>query len=163
MFFERLTDIEGMSTEEIFTRMERGSPDALAAGLEALRVRAGESQDELVGALRHESPIRRWAAATSLAGVRDRTRELTEALDDGDVRVRVAAAQSLARLNSRDAIPVLIEALTSNQVMLGHPPVLVADHAAQVLEFVTGTSPAAPQDNREARATRWREWWGRQR
>jgi HEAT repeat protein len=162
MFFERLADIEGMSTEEILSRMEGGSPDVLAAGLEVLRVRAAENRDELVVALRHESPIRRWAAATSLGAVRDTRRELTETLGDGDVRVRVAAAQSLARLDSREGVPVLIEALTSNQVMLGHPPVLVADYAAQVLEFITGTSPAAPQDNLEARAARWREWWSRQ-
>jgi HEAT repeat protein len=162
MSFERIADIESRSTEEILTRMEEGSPDVLAAGLEALRNRAAGNRGELLVVLRSESPIRRWAAATSLGSVPDSRGELTEALGDDDVRVRVAAAQSLAQLGSRDGVPALIEALTSNQVMLGHPPVLVADHAAQVLEFATGTSAAAPQDNAEARAAKWRQWWSLQ-
>lgn len=164
MPLEPREDLAGLSPTEILEKMEGGRPDVLGAGLEALRA-AGERQpDELVEALRSESAIRRWAATTTLGevAVEGAGERLEEALGDDDVRVRVAAAHALARQGRKEALPVLIDALTSNQVMLGHPPELVADHAAQVLEFVTGESPGGPQDSPEARAATWRDWWKRQ-
>jgi hypothetical protein len=160
---EAREDLTTLTPAEILDRMESGSPDVLAAGLEALQVVGPRHPGDLVEAVGRANPISRWAAVTALGrldveGARER---LAEALRDEDVRVRVAAAYALARQGDTGALPVLIEALTSNQVMLGHPPELVADHAAQVLALVTGESVGRPEDSREARAVEWREWWKR--
>lgn len=161
---ERVEDLNGRLVREILAEMERGRPDALGVGLEELRTAGPQDPNALIEALHSESPLRRWAAASALGEfeVKDASAQLAETLKDTDVRVRVAAAHSLAKLGSQEGVPVLVDALTSNQVMLGHPPELVADHAAQVLKAVTGASLETPEDNVESRAVKWREWLERQ-
>lgn len=162
---EGVPDFSKLTARQVLDRMEGGRPDVLAAGLERLRTIGPEDPAALFDGLTSSSPLVRWAAATALGDVRPdgMVERLIETLDDGDVRVRVAAVQSLARSGRDDGVPALLDALTSNQVMIGHPPVLVADHAAQLLEQITGAAPAVPADTTEARAAKWRAWWQQRR
>jgi hypothetical protein len=128
-------DLRGRSPQEILDRMDRGHPDALSRGIEALRELALRHTVELSKELGSEKPVRRWAAAVALgdAPSPEAREALAAALGDADVRVRIAAAASLGRMGSRDGLPVLFEALASKEVMLGHPPELVSDYAVAVL------------------------------
>lgn len=154
-------ELEGLSVREILDRVDSGNPGVLGAAVEALRRAGPQDPDSLLAAVEADSPLRRWVAATVLGDLPDLEpgEALSGRLEDEDLRVRVAAAHSLGRLEDRRGVPVLIEALTSNQVMLGHPPELVADHAAAVLRAITGARVSAPGDTAEARAAKWQTWW----
>jgi hypothetical protein len=163
MHHDAADDLQGRSPADILARIESGDPHVLARGVEALQSMAAEQTHVLAGELRSESPLRRWAAAVALgdAPSPDVREPLAAALSDGDVRVRVAAAASLSRLGSREGIPVLIDALGSDQVMVGHPPELVSDYAEAVLRSLAGGSVEASGDDPDARAAEWRRWLDR--
>ena len=86
---------------------------------------------------------------------------------DGTPKFRCLALQALSELNSRHAIPVLINKLYDHAVCMTivstDPPkengVYVSDEAVRLLEQITGQS--FDQDSTDGhRATKpWKEWW----
>jgi hypothetical protein len=142
------------SVQELLALIEKGNPDVMADALDALAARGRGAVEELIAALRGGAVLRRWAAAAALGEIGDPAAlaPLRDALQDQSISVRLRAAQSLARLGTTDGIPVLIAALGSEDVMIGHPPELAGEYAAQVLRRVAG------QDF-ERDAERWNAWW----
>jgi hypothetical protein len=142
--------------DDVVALARSGDPSNLMAAVAQL-VDAGEGAvvpDEL---LNDASPLVRWVAVTG-ADVIDDERLLARGLEDEDLRVRLAAAAALARRGDRTGVPVLLDALASNQVVIGHPPELAADVANKALAALAGEQVAAETDSPEARTERWRRW-----
>ena len=149
--------------EEILKPIESGNPEALAEGVEALRRLGREARPALVEALQSENPLVRWAAAAALGDIGDEAAaaDLKRGLEDDSTSVRVRSAYSLAQLGDRSGVPVLLDALASDEVMVGHPPELVADFADQALRSISGKF-APGEETKGDRAERWRAWWSSQ-
>jgi HEAT repeat protein len=150
--------------EAIFKTIESGRPDAMAAGVAALGETGAANIDPILEKLRTGSPLERWAAAAALGEIGDTkaTEPLETALSDDNVSVRIRAAQSLARLGGPGGIPTLIDELSSDEVMTGHPPELARSYANQVLIAVTGQDIKLEKDDPQARREvieRWQAWW----
>jgi HEAT repeats len=151
--------------DEILEEMESGRPDILAEGVVALSAKGSDALESLIGALRDQNPLRRWAAAVALGnlGNREAVSALQTALEDEHPSVRLHAAYSLAKLGVPDGIPALIRAIDSEEVLIGHPPELAGDFANQALETLTGQTfgydSSAPQAAKRRIASRWEEWW----
>lgn len=146
------------SVEDAIELARDGRPSDLMEAVRILVDAGPEATGVIVEAVRDDHPLVRWVAVTGGVAVRE-DQVVMSALEDSDLRVRVAAAVGLARRGRREGIPVLLDALTSNQVAIGHPPELLADVAEQGLEALAGQSVAAPGDAPEARAERWRRWF----
>ena len=157
-----------MSDQKIadaLSSLKGGDPHSLADVLATLTEKGEESLDALMEALRRPDPLSRWAAAAALGELESAaaSEALAKALEDSNVSVRIRAAQSLLKLNDARGVPVLIEALKSDEVMIGHPPELALDYANQVLESVTGESvgfrgDADPAETNAA-IEQWTKWW----
>lgn len=148
------------SVRRILERTKSGRPDELAGALAELSGLGPEAAGPLAEALGDESVLVRWAAAAALGEIGDESvaSRLAAALRDDSLAVRVRAAQSLAKLGSLDGVDVLIDALDSEEVMIGHPPELVSEYAEQVLRSASGDL-----DRVGAGKDAWREWWQRRR
>lgn len=145
------------SVHDAIESVRDGRPASLVEAARILADAGPKAADVIAHAARDDHPLVRWVAVTGADALQD-DQVVTAALEDPDLRVRVAAAVVLARRGRREGIPALLDALTSNQVALGHPPELLADVAQQALEVLAGESVAAPGDAPEARAERWRRW-----
>lgn len=148
-----------MTIQEILKLIETGDPEALGQGAARLGERVAKREDGAVEALGRTlaegSNLERWAAAAALGQSSAGAPALERALGDEDARIRVRAAQSLLGLGSSAGVPRLIEALESDEVMIGHPPELVRDVARQTLVSAAGEELG---DDPGA----WRQWWMRQ-
>ena len=154
--------------EEILDRIETGRPEWMAEGLAALRAKGSDAVGPLMDALKSPAPLRRWAAASVLGELGDRAAlpALRDTLADEQISVRLRAAYGLANLGVQDGISTLIQAVTSEEVMVGHPPELAGDFANQALESLSGRSfgldaSATPATRRQV-AEHWEAWWREQ-
>lgn len=143
--------------EDAIESVRDGRPASLVEAIRILVDAGPKAADAIAQAARDDHPLVRWVAVSGADLLGD-DQVVSAALDDSDLRVRVGAAVALARRGRREGIPALLDALTSNQVAIGHPPELLADLAEQALEVLAGESVAAPGDAPEARAERWRRW-----
>ncbi len=157
--------LEGQAMDALFAAIETGRPDTMAQAIDALVGLGADAVPALLDNLRHAHPLRRWACATALGRIADPSalHGLHAALDDPHGAVRLAAAVSLLQLRDARGVPVLLEALHSEEVMLGRPPRLAREYAHIALRHFTGKefgfdSNAAPRVRRAA-AQRWRSWW----
>lgn len=152
---------------EILDEVRSGKPDALAAVVTALRAKGQGAVPELVEATGHAHVLVRWAAVSALAALDDdaSTAALRRALADANATVRAVAASGLARRGDNTGLKVLVDALESTEMAIGHPPRRLADQADQALRHLSGTSQgfdsnSFPEVRREAIA-RWRDWAAR--
>ncbi|MGQ0614445.1 MAG: HEAT repeat domain-containing protein [Planctomycetaceae bacterium] len=157
--------LEGEAMEKLFAAIETGRPQVMAQAMDALVRRGAAAVPDLLGNLGHTHPLRRWACATVLGRIADReaTAGLRGALQDPHGAVRLAAAVSLLQLRDTSGIPILLDALHSEEVMLGSPPRLAREHAHIALRHWTGRdfgfdSNAGPRVRRAA-AQSWESWW----
>jgi hypothetical protein len=136
----------------------------LLVTLAAVAFAGGKADAALVAALNDAAPARRGAAALLLgqsgsAAERAAARKL---LDDPQPRVRLQAAEGLARGGDKEAIPVLIG-------LLGEAPLPVAWPAEELLCRIAGE--AAPRawlrggSETERRVVQgaWTDWWRQHR
>ncbi|KAF0248491.1 MAG: hypothetical protein FD167_2112 [bacterium] len=124
--------------ESILRTIEKGDPKSLVEGVYELE-RMGQSDREILPHIL--TALVRWAVVIVLGLISRREDRgvievLMSALRDENQSIRVRAAESLIELGVTDGIPTLIEALGSNEVMIGHPPEMVSDCANQILERV---------------------------
>ena len=121
-----------------------------------------------------DSPdTRRFHAIALLATFKteDSEHALNRLAEDLNPKCRCAALRSLAELETRRALPVLIRKLDDQAVCMENastdPPegraVYVSDEAVRLLEQITGQS-FAPGWVKGHRTTQpWRKWWAEQR
>lgn len=154
-----------MTLDEALNLVKTGKPDNLVEALKSLSTLEGVDVVRLERDLESSNILVRWFAAAVLGYVADeRAREaLRRALQDESASVRVSAAQSLVALSSAEGIPTLIDALASDEIMIGHPPQLVSQYARALLEAQTERridfDPSDPTQRLHASRS-WREWWG---
>lgn len=88
---------------------------------------------------------------------------LRPVLDDPELALRTIAAGALIGLGEAGSLPVLIEAMGSDEVMpFSHPPLPVWILADSALAAYTGIDfgiAAGVEDQRQASAAAWRAWW----
>ena len=125
-----------------------------------------------IATTKDDPDVRRLHAIAILATFKtERSKQALDQLaDDPNPKCRCAALQSMAELESRGAIPVLIRKLDDQAVCMEaastDPPeehdVYVSDEAVRLLEHITGQSTATESVGGH-RATRpWRKWWAAQ-
>lgn len=146
--------VAALHAAEIVAAFEPAQPDAIAR-LNALVIDGGDIVPALAPLLDDPDFNRRWAAIY-VAGLLTDTPEDAEmlrgALDDHELVLRATAAGSLAGVGVVEALPVLVEAVTSDAVLpFSDPPRQVADLAREALEAYTGES--FPD------AAGWQAWW----
>jgi hypothetical protein len=136
-----------------------GAAEEIQNALQAVAVRDGKPEKELIAALGDKVAVRRAAAAEILlrAGLASYRPQVRKLLQDSDLSVRLRAALVLAGAKERDAIPVLIELLTEL-------PAQRAWQAEDVLLRLAGEqAPAATlgRDDAVRRKCRdaWAAWW----
>lgn len=154
---EPMVETPKRSVKDAIATVRDGRPSSLMEAVQVLTDAPPEATEAIAQAARDDNPLVRWVAVSS-ADARTDDQILTGALEDPDLRIRVAAAVRLVSQGRTEGIPTLLDALTSNQVAFGHPPELLADVANQALETLAGESVAARDDAPEARAARWRRW-----
>lgn len=107
----------------------------------------------------------RFAAVYALGLAVDETHTalLRPALQDPDLALRVIAAGALIGLGEPESIPVLVEALGSDDLLpYSHPSRPVWMFADATLGAYTGMDfgvPAGAEDQRGATAAAWQDWW----
>jgi len=127
------------------------------ARLNEIASSGGDFVPDLAPLLQDEDadPSQRWAALYLVALLTDSDEEiavLKPVLEDSDEIFRAMAAGSLAGLGVTDALPVLIESLSSDQDLpFSDPPLPLSAHARLTLEHYTGES----FDD----AGGWQDWW----
>lgn len=136
----------------------------LLAALTAVGFSGGKADPALVAALNDEAPARRGAAALLLgqSGSAEQRTVVRKLLEDPQPRVRLQAAEGLARSGEKDAVPVLI-------ALLGEAPLPVAWPAEELLCRIAGD--AAPRawlragSDAERRTVHgaWADWWRQNR
>ncbi len=145
------------SISEAIEAVRDGRPPQLMDAVRILTAAGPDAVGDIVAAAGDDHPLVRWVAVTSAADLED-DQLVTAALDDDDLRIRVAAGVGLAQRGSRAGVPALLDALTSNQVAIGHPPELLCDVAEQALQVIAGDSAPPANGSAEARAEQWRRW-----
>ena len=101
----------------------------------------------------------RWAALLGLAALGHERNaagavlpHLKSALSDSDISVRVTAAELLASFGDPAGLPVLIDAVDSDEILRpAEPPTSVCTQAVRVLGHYTGQVFTEEAD--------WRTWW----
>lgn len=96
----------------------------------------------------------RWLAVYVIGRVSDResVQILLPLLQDSDEVVRVSAAGTLTNKGYKDALPVLIEGLSSaNTITYLHPQLNIASFCQKVLTTYTGQAFTSQTD--------WQSWW----
>jgi HEAT repeat protein len=130
----------------------------MQAALNEVAYRKGIPEPALVKALDYRSLLRRGAAAEALASgpAGELLSALKKHLKDADAGVRLKTALALAGAKEREAVPVLIAALTE----------LPSDQTASAEEYLRHLAgDAAPKDlpdgdgNRQKRRDEWAKWW----
>jgi len=146
------------SVAEILQDVERGDPHMLAAAVDALAVKGRDATAQLREEMRNPNPLRRWAAVAALvrAANPDTADALRAALGDQSASVRAMAAYGLAQIRIADGVSALIGMLGSEEVMIGHPPQLIREFAAEALQSATGRAVAPGLVGKPGE---WQEWW----
>jgi hypothetical protein len=102
-----------------------------------------------------DDPDKRWAALYVMGALTDTEQEialLEPMLADEDPILRVMAAGTLAGVGVSDALPLLIEGLSSEaDVPFSDPPRPIAAQAQFALEELTGDSFETAEE--------WQSWW----
>ncbi len=159
------TTMAGRSIEDILRATDSGNAHVLADAVTALVERGRDAAGPLTEALRSDKVLTRWTAVAALAQIADpqSAPALAATLDDPNLSVRVYGAYALARLGDGRGVPSLIAALDSDEVMINHPPELVAGFANAALESISGRSfgfdPDASPATRGAITQQWKQWW----
>jgi len=116
-------------------------------------------------ALSAADPETRFAAvyALGLAVDQDSLAALRPVLDDPEVSLRTIAAGALIGLGEPGSLPVLIEAMDSDEMLpFSDPPLPIWTFADSVLAHYTGIDfgiAAGAEDQHQASAAAWRDWW----
>jgi len=146
-----VTPESALSTVETFDPAE----ETAVASLNEVVSDGGDYVPSLEPLLDDDDPNVRWAAVYVISGLTDTDDEiavLEPVLADDDAILSVTAAGSLAGLGVTAALPVLIEALSSDaDLPYSDPPRPLSAHAQFTLEQYTGESFDDPAD--------WESWW----
>jgi hypothetical protein len=137
---------------EAFDPVEGGAVVALN---DVVVAGSDDAVPDLLELLEDEDPIRQWAGlylALMLAESDEDIELLRPLLTHNEPVFRAMAAGSLAGFGEVDALPVLIEALSSEaELPYSDPPRPLATFAQAALEGLTGESFAD--------ASGWESWW----
>ncbi|KAA3604959.1 MAG: hypothetical protein DWQ01_20355 [Planctomycetota bacterium] len=153
----RRRDTEARS--ELHDLLRASSVSVVAEALLALgKLGDEEDLDRIARKLRHETPrVRRAAvgAMASLGGERS-TAWLTTALSDGDLSVRVRAADQLGRLGDMEALGSLVASLDEDEPELF--TAVLASLDALTGEVSTPISSVSSRDQRKRLRANWLDW-----
>jgi hypothetical protein len=127
--------------------------------LEAIVTAGREAIPLLVNLLRQDDRTKRWAALLALSAIGHERNaagfvlpHLKSALGDSDISIRVTAAELVLSFGDRTGIPVLIDAVDSDEILQpAEPPTSVCTQAIRVLGHYTGQTFTEEAD--------WQEWW----
>lgn len=122
--------------EDIITSIDPANPESLDAPEELVAL-GHDAVPELVEFLDSPSLVTRWAAVyaiTRLAQAED-IPQIAGGLEDPNLSNRAGIAATLLWLGDDRGLPILEEALLSDEPMIfSHPPVRVSDYARYVLQ-----------------------------
>jgi len=127
--------------------------------LEAIVAEGPDVIPFLAGILGQGDRSTRWAALLALAALGHHHNSagvvlphLKTALSDPDTSVRVTAAELVASLGDKAGLPVLIDAVDSDEILRpAEPPTPVCTQVIRVLGHYTGQTFTEEAD--------WRAWW----
>ena len=133
--------------------------DEIVHGLQRVALREGKLDPALLAALEDKSPLRRAAAAltVALAGNSDERQRVRGLLDDREPEVRLRAAQGLLAVHDACSLPVLI-------ALLNEADVEISWSAEELLHWVAGekaptaTVGTATAAERQKAVTAWTAW-----
>lgn len=154
--------------ETVITRFDPAKPDSFLQLEEMIMDPAthASAAEAAIAHLEDADAGSRYAAIYLLVnvGTEDRAPELAMALDDPVLGLRAIAAGRLIGLGQKEAIPVLIEALTaSDAIPYSDPPRPVWTLAREALPHYTGEDfgliAAADSAAAAATAAQWQAWW----
>jgi hypothetical protein len=151
----RAVNVFNPNKEQTFERLDA----VIARGHVQLRV--------LKPQLRSGNIWRRWAATYIAHNLASKSRDyalLQPLLKDRNETVRTMAAVGLLAGGKKDAIPVLIDLMSSRYLLLfWEPPLPTAVRAELELERFTGArfpfDSATPDAERAAAVSAWHRWW----
>lgn len=127
---------KGIGVETIITSIDPADPETLDAPEELVAL-GHDAVPELIALLDSPELVTRWAAVyalTRLAQAED-IPGLARGLEDPNLSNRVGIAATLLWLGDERGLPVLEEALFSDEPMIfSHPPERVSDYARYVLQ-----------------------------
>ena len=143
------------SAVEVAEEFDPAEPGAVLALNEVIAAGSEEAVADLLSLLDDEDPNRQWAGlymALLLAESDEEIELLRPMLSHDEPVFRAMAAGTLAGFGEADALPVLIEALSSAaELPYSDPPRPLATYAQAALESLTGESFAD--------ASGWESWW----
>jgi len=126
----------GSTVEAIITSIDPANPESLDAAEELVAL-GHEAVPELVAMLDSPLLVTRWAAVyaiTRLAQTED-IPQIARGLEDPNLSNRAGIAATLLWLGDDRGLPILEEALLSEEMMIfSHPPERVSDYARYVLQ-----------------------------
>ena len=127
-----------MPAEKLIALIESGNPDAMAVATDSLIEQGIANQDYLIGILQKDNSLARWGAVMALSHIKsaEAGATLTAALEDENVSVRLTAAHGLMNRGDHAGAEVFKQALDSDEVLYGHPPMLASDRARQILTMM---------------------------
>ena len=133
--------------------------DEIFHGLPRVALRDGKLDPALLAALEDEMPLRRAAAALTIAltGSGEQLARVRKMLDDREAEVRLRAAQGLLAVRDTTSLPVLI-------ALLNDPAVEISWSAEELLHWVAGAKApaekigAASVSEREKAVVAWTAW-----
>jgi hypothetical protein len=132
-----------------------------------IRTSPGEVEQAALMQVDAEDPLARTAALYALANTasgKDAQRALSHALKDNDMTNRTLAAAGLLTMGDKQGIPVLIEALRSDEMLkYSEPPRQAWQYAIELLlQYVDvdlGLLQAEDRTAASSAADAWEQWW----
>lgn len=142
-----------VSVTTIVEQIDPSKPDSLYAPEELVTL-GRPAVPALLDLLNSPDITSRWAAVYALSRLAqaEDIPALARGLEDPNLSNRAGVAATLLWLGDERGIPILLEALNSDELIaFSHPPELVADYARYVLEELNpGTLPQGNLDIRRA-------------
>jgi len=129
-----------MPAEKLIALIESGKPDAMSVGTDGLIEQGIANQDYLIALLQNDNPLARWGAVMALSHIEsvEAGETLSGALADANISVRLTAAHGLMNRGDNAGAAVLKQALDSDEILYGHPPILASERARQILSMMEG-------------------------
>tara|TARA_B100000029_G_C16859786_1_gene698834 strand:+ start:68 stop:493 length:426 start_codon:yes stop_codon:yes gene_type:complete len=127
-----------MPAEQLMALVESGNPDAMSVGTDGLIHQGVANQDYLLTLLKHENPLTRWGAVMAFSHMESAVAgaALKDALSDDNISIRLIAAHGLLNRGDQSGAEIIRQALDSDEILYGHPPLLASDRARQLLERI---------------------------